>query len=519
MDPRVAYGDLITRSRAWSTLNSCASLLSWDEQTLMPSGGAPFRGEQHAVLAGIAHERATDPAIGELLSILEGSDLLDDPDTPEAVNVRRLRRDYDRKLTLPRLLVEELARVTSIAQHEWVPARRDRDYERFRSWLERIVALKRQEAACHAPGGDPYTALLEDYEPGATAANLELLFGDLRAALAPLIEEILGSSKRPAVAGLPGSYPVDRQRILGELVAASIGFDFDRGRLDVSAHPFCSGIGPGDCRITTRYRSDGFDESFFGILHEVGHGLYEQGLDPEQFGTPMGEAASLGVHESQSRLWENLVGRGSPFWIYWFPITRRIFRDALGATDIQSLLAAINRVEPSLIRTQADEVTYNLHILIRFDLERALLSGDLTADDLPEAWDDAYRRDLGIKAPDVADGCLQDVHWSAGLFGYFPTYTLGNIYAAPTLRPRLDRDRRPRCDARTRRVPPAARLAPRPRPPPRPPIRPRSAHRPGHRHAHRSPSAASVPPTAIPRTLTIRNVNFDGCRSRNIGTP
>ena len=245
-----------------------------------------------------------------------------------------------------------------------------------------------------------------------------------------MIEEILGASKRPAAAGLPGSYPVERQRMLGELVAGSIGFDFDRGRLDVSAHPFCSGIGPGDCRITTRYRPDAFDESFFGILHEVGHGLFEQGLDPDQFGTPMGEAASLGVHESQSRLWENFVGRGAAFWTYWFPITRRIFRDALGSTDLPALLSSINRVEPTLIRTQADEVTYNLHILIRFDLERALLSGDLTAADLPEAWDAAYRRDLGIDAPDVADGCLQDVHWSAGLFGYFPTYTLGNIYAA-----------------------------------------------------------------------------------------
>ena len=301
----------------------------------------------------------------------------------------------------------------------------------FQPWLEQVVVLKREEAKCVGPvGGDPYDALLDEFEPGATSKQLSTLFAELRAELVPLVDAIQDASNKPDPNLLRGVYPVDRQRILGELVATSIGFDFDRGRLDTSAHPFCSGIGPGDCRITTRYRPDDFEESFFGVLHEVGHGLYEQGLDPDRFGTPMGEAASLGVHESQSRLWENLVGRGTPFWSYWFPTVRRLFREPLGSIRFEDFHRAINRVEPSLIRTQADEVTYNLHIMIRFDLERALLSGDLNTADLPGAWDDSYRRDLGLIAPDVSLGCLQDVHWSAGLIGYFPTYTLGNVYAA-----------------------------------------------------------------------------------------
>lgn len=431
MDARLAYDALLKRSREWSTLTSCAALLSWDEQTVMPGGASTFRGEQLGMLAGLEHERATDPAVGDLLACLEASDLISNPESAEAVNVREIRRSFDRKTKLPRELVEELARVTSTAQHEWIASRRNHDFKRFLPWLEQIVTLKRREADCVAPSsGDRYDALLDEFEPGATASMLTDLFATLRDELVPLVDAIGGSSQRPDPSVLKGTFSVDTQRTLGELVASSIGFDFHRGRLDTSAHPFCSGIAPGDCRITTRYRSDEFEESFFGVLHEVGHGLYEQGLDPEHFGTPMGESISLGIHESQSRLWENLVGRGQPFWTYWFPIVRRLFRSVLGSVDFDAFHRAINRVAPSLIRTQADEVTYNLHILIRFDLERALLSGDLAPAALPAAWNEAYRRDLGVVSADISDGCLQDVHWSAGLFGYFPTYTLGNLYAA-----------------------------------------------------------------------------------------
>src|SRR6185312_7195965 len=239
-----------------------------------------------------------------------------------------------------------------------------------------------------------------------------------------------GSRQRPDGSILRRDFPVDRQRMFGEAVAAGVGFDFERGRLDTTAHPFCTRIGPGDCRITTRFRTDGFGDAFFGILHEVGHGLYDQGLDPGHHGTPMGEAVSLGVHESQSRLWENAVGRSRPFWEHNFPLARRFFPDALRDVSLDSFHFAVNQVERSLNRVEADEVTYNLHVLARFELEQALLSGDLSAADLPGAWNEKYQRYLGLTPKNDAEGCLQDIHWSEGLIGYFPTYTLGNLFAA-----------------------------------------------------------------------------------------
>jgi carboxypeptidase Taq len=445
-----AYEELIGRARQLGVLASCSALLGWDEQTYMPKGGSAHRGEQMACLAGLHHERATDPRMGELLAIVEGSDLVADPDSPPAVNTRELRRNYDRRTKLPRDFVEELARTTSLAQQEWIEARRDADFARFRPWLDKIVQLKRQEAQCL--GGLPdslnhgsamYDPLLDEYEPGAKSAELAVLFQAVREELVPIVSAIheatatrardeAGSSQAGSGADaiLKRSYPLDRQKVFGEAVAAAVGFSFQRGRLDVTAHPFCSGIGPGDTRLTTRYDEHNFGDAFFGILHEVGHGLYEQGLPAEHFGTPMGEAASLGVHESQSRLWENAVGRSRAFWMYWFPFARRVFHQALHDVTLDQFLAAINRVSPSPIRVQADEVTYNLHIIIRFELEQALLGGDLSPGDLPAAWNQKYQETLGISPLNDAEGCLQDIHWSAGLFGYFPTYTLGNLYAA-----------------------------------------------------------------------------------------
>jgi len=426
-----------------------------------------------ALLAGLHHDRATDPRIGELLAIVEASSLVSEADSAPAVNVRELRRSYDRRVRLPQSLVEELARTTSLAQPEWVGARAAADFNRFRPWLEKIVHLKRQESACltsvpeRTAGGAPgkfepslepnvrdsppaaiYDALLDDYEPGATTAELADVFQALRTELVPLVAAIAEASRRrcsesPEVRSITGesaasarsailmrSYPLERQRIFSEAVAAAIGFDFQRGRLDVTAHPFCSGIGPGDCRITTRFDEHNFSDAFFGVLHEVGHGLYEQGLEQDHYGTPMGEAVSLGVHESQSRLWENAVGRGRAFWAYWFPMARRIFHEALAGVTLDAFHAAVNHVEPSLIRVQADEATYNLHIIVRFELEQALLSGDLAVADLPAAWNQKYQETLGVTPRNDAEGCLQDIHWSAGLVGYFPTYTLGNLYAA-----------------------------------------------------------------------------------------
>jgi carboxypeptidase Taq len=453
-DPAEAYEALIRQSRQLATLSSCSSVLGWDEQTYMPPGGAVHRGNQLALLAGLHHERATDPQIADWLATVEGSSLVNDPDSAEAANIRELRRGYDRRVRLPRALVEELARTTSMAQAEWVAARAASDYARFRPWLEKIVHLKRDESACLAgkaatgltagAGTSTYDPLLDEYEPGARSAELGVLFDALRRELTPLVTAIAeGVARRSgdreargpfaAADGEPilgRCYPRDRQRIFGEAVASAVGFDFRCGRLDVTAHPFCTGIGPGDCRITTRFDEHQFEDAFFGILHEVGHGLYEQGLEEAHYGTPMGEAVSLGVHESQSRLWENLVGRSRSFWAYWLPMAHRIFREALADVTLEPFHAAVNRVAPSLIRVRADEATYNLHIIIRFELEQDLLTGALPVDELPGAWNQKYREILGVTPGNDAEGCLQDIHWSAGLIGYFPTYTLGNIYAA-----------------------------------------------------------------------------------------
>jgi carboxypeptidase Taq len=382
------------------------------------------------LLAGLHHEQATDPRIGDLLGEVEVTGFASDPESAEAVNVREWRHDFDRATKLPRDLVEELARVTSLGQQVWVEAKKAKDFGRFRGSLETILSLKQREAACLGTGPADYDALLDDYERGAKAAVLAPLFDELRRALVPLIVRIAGASQKPDVSLLRREFPVDRQKVMGELAASTVGFDFERGRLDVTEHPFCTEIGPGDCRITTRYDGKDFGDSFFSILHEVGHALYEQGLDPAHYGTPMGEAVSLGVHESQSRLWENAVGRGRAFWQHLFPITRRVFHDALHDVSLEQFHAAVNHVEPSLIRVQADELTYNLHIIVRFELERALLSGDLPVGDLPGTWSEKYERYLNTKPSNDAEGCLQDIHWSAGLFGYFPTYTLGNVYAA-----------------------------------------------------------------------------------------
>jgi carboxypeptidase Taq len=453
-DPREAYDELIRRSKELATLSSCSSVLGWDEQTYMPPGGAAHRGSQMALLAGLHHERATDPRIADLLATVEGSSLVGDPVSAELVNVRELRRGYDRRVRLPRALVEELARTTSMAQSEWVAARAVSDFARFQPWLEKIVQLKREESACLAGNtakeqaagavGSVYDPLLDEYEPRARSAELAVLFDALRRELAPLVAAIAEATARksrdrkdPGPSATSGGdsilrrcYPRDRQRIFGEAVASAVGFDFRRGRLDVTAHPFCSGTGPGDCRITTRFDEHQFGDAFFGILHEVGHGLYEQGLDEAHYGTPMGEAVSLGVHESQSRLWENLVGRSRSFWAYWLPMARRIFHEALADVTLEPFQAAVNHVAPSLIRVRADEATYNLHIIIRFELEQDLLTGSLPVGELPGAWNHKYRELLGVTPGNDAEGCLQDIHWSAGLIGYFPTYTLGNLYAA-----------------------------------------------------------------------------------------
>ncbi len=424
------YEEVCRYARRTAVLASIDAVLGWDERTQMPSAGAEHRAEQATMLAGLMHQRWVDPKFGQQLAELAESPATADPQGDAAVVVRRLKRQYDKKIKLPQALVEELARTAVLGQQAWQEAREKDAFPSFRPLLEKTIALKREQAEALGYPQCPYDALLDEYEPDELTANVAVVLSRLREQLVPLVAAIQESGRRANVEVLKGTFPIDVQERFGREAATAIGFDFSRGRLDVTTHPFCTTLGPHDCRITTRYEPQFFNAAFFGILHEAGHGIYEQGLPAEQFGLPPGEAISLGIHESQSRLWENLVGRSRAFWRHFYPRAQALFPVALGPVASHEFYRAINDVRPSLIRVEADEVTYNLHILVRFELERAMLDGDLHVAELPGVWREKYRQYLGVTPPDDRSGVLQDVHWSAGLIGYFPTYALGNLYAA-----------------------------------------------------------------------------------------
>ena len=430
MNPDQSYAELVRLSREVTLLASCGELLQWDAEIYMPRGGVGHRGEQMALLAGLVHDRATDPRLDEMLAAVESSSLVSDTESAEAVNVRELRRDFDRENKMPRRLVEEMARVSALSSQAWSEARDKDDFATFAPWLDRTFELAREKADAIGYVSARYDALLDDYEPGMTTEHLSALFAQLGKQLVPLVDS-LRDKPSPATAHMVArEFPIDRQRAFSEGVAAKVGFDLEYGRFDLGPHPFCTFIGPGDVRIVLRYHLRNFASGFLAVLHETGHALYEQGLDPAHYGTPMGEAVSLGIHESQSRMWENLVGRSNGFWQHFYPQLRSEFEEALHDISLEEFRGGMNHVSPGLIRVEADEVTYNLHVVIRFELERALLAGDLRAADLPGAWGELYQRYLGITPDSDRDGCLQDIHWSAGLIGYFPTYTLGNVYSA-----------------------------------------------------------------------------------------
>ncbi len=424
------YQQLCDASREATMIGRIQHLLEWDEHTKMPQAGAAYRADQMAFLAGLVHQKQTAPEIGEWLDELADSELAADPKSDTGANLYHLKRDYEKQTKLPQDLVEQLTRACAVGQQVWIAARKADDFAQFRPKLEEVVRLKREQAAALGYEATPYDPLLDEYEPGETTANVARVLSELRDALVPLVQAIADSSQRPDVTVLTRKYPIDVQEAFGKQVAEQVGFDFDAGRLDVTAHPFCTGLGPGDVRITTRYDEHAFSDAFFSILHEVGHGLYDQGLPREHYGLPIGEDVSLGIHESQSRLWENQVGRSQAFWEHFYGAAQLAFPDALGDVEVSTFYGAINDVRRSLIRVEADEVTYNLHILIRFELEQALIEDRLQVADLPGAWNEKYEQFLGIKPPNDAEGVMQDVHWSAGLFGYFPTYALGNLYAA-----------------------------------------------------------------------------------------
>ena len=418
MTNNTAFADLMAFQRQTEALSLVAERLGWDQETMMPRGAADQRGEEMAAMEGVLHARRTDPRIAEWLEAAEA------PDTAGMAQLRLIRRSYDRTTKVPADLAEALARLTSVAQGIWAEARARDDVAAFLPTLSEVLALKREEAAALATGGDLYDALIDDYEPGATAESLGAMFDRMRPRLVALREAVLA---HPAPAPLVGHFSTDSQLRMSRDLATAFGYDWSRGRIDLAVHPFSSG-GGSDSRITTRVvETDPFN-CFYSTIHEVGHSSYELAIDPDYAMTPIGHGCSMGVHESQSRIYENQIGRSRAFTGWMFGQ----MRDRFGAFDMpnaEAFYAAVNRVQPGFIRTEADEVHYNLHIMMRFDLERALIRGDLAVKDLEAAWNDRFKADFGVAVDCPAHGMLQDVHWSCGLFGYFPTYTLGNVYA------------------------------------------------------------------------------------------
>ncbi|TWT38501.1 carboxypeptidase M32 [Blastopirellula retiformator] len=428
-DHQQQYDALCQEISEAAKLDGIQQLLEWDERTIMPAKAGTHRAEQVSLLAGLIHERRTSAKVGELLASLRDSPLAEDPHSDMGTTIRVLSREYERDSKLPQALVVELSKAKVLAQQVWVQARSGNNFPLFRPQLDNMLKLMRETADAIGYAESRYDALLDYYEPEAKTSEVAAALTALKDDLAPLVAEIAQSGRHPKMDILKRDYPIALQEEFGKRVAKEIGFDFEAGRLDVTHHPFCCGVGPHDCRITTRYDQNFFPSAFYSTLHEVGHGLYDQGLRSDQFGLPPGLAVSLGLHESQSRMWENMVGRSYPFWRHYYPELKKLF-PSLGDTPMGDFHFAVNDVRPSLIRVEADEATYNLHIIIRFELEQALLSGDLPVADLPGAWNEKYQQLLGLSSDDDADGCLQDVHWSAGLIGYFPTYSLGNMYSA-----------------------------------------------------------------------------------------
>ncbi len=426
--PQQAFDELKKLSKELTLVRSIDAVLGWERETYMPPKGEALRADQSAYLSGLHHRLFTQPRFGDLLAEVEASELMNDPDV--AVNVREWRHAYDRAVKVPTELVEETTHTAVMAHSAWVEARKKIDFSVFQPHLAKLIDLTRRKAEYIGYEENIYDALLDEYEPGETTANVARLFRNLRAGLVPLVQAIAESPVRPRTEVVHREYAVDRQRVFAEAASAALGFDYLGGRLDTVTHPFASRFGPGDVRITTRWNPRFFNEAFFGVLHESGHGLYEQNLPAEHFGTPLGESVSLGIHESQSRLWENFVGRGRAFWRHFFPRARQIFPRVLDDVTMDEFYFAVNAVEPSFIRVEADEVTYNLHIMLRFEIEQAIIAGELDVADIPGAWNEMFEGFFGIKVPDDSQGCLQDVHWSFAGFGYFSTYALGNLYAA-----------------------------------------------------------------------------------------
>jgi carboxypeptidase Taq len=414
-----AIDDLRARLAEISDLGAISYLVDWDAMTHMPPGGGKARAEHRATIERIAHERLTDPGLGALLARLPEEEAI----------VRVARRDHEKARRVPAELIAELARERSLSERAWEQARPASDFAAVRPHLERILELRLRYIDCFPEVEHPYDALLDDYEPDMRTAELREVLGRLRDGLVALLEAIAPVASRVDPAPLlDGPFPVEGQRAVVRRVLAAVGVEDDRWRVDLAAHPFAVAIARDDVRLTTRY-DDAHLDSLFAAIHEFGHGLYEQGVDPALERTTLDHGTSSGVHESQSRLWENMVGRSAGFWRWCFPLFQDAIPERFAALTWEDAHRAANAVRPSLIRVVADEVTYGLHIAVRFELELELIERRLSVSDLPEAWNDLYRRYLGMEVPNHRDGVMQDVHWYAGAFGYFPTYSLGNVIA------------------------------------------------------------------------------------------
>jgi carboxypeptidase Taq len=420
------YQQVIAWSKDVSLAGAIFEMLDWDLQVNLPKKGFARRSDQLAWIQGQRHRRLTDKEM--VAKVYELADRMNELDADAQVNVREWKRALDRATKAPVELVEEIARHNSLTQGVWIEARKNSDFAKFAPYLEKTVDLQKQLASAWG-FARPYDGLLDANEPFATEASIRALLDDLKARLVPFLHRIFGAKQYDASPIVGRNFPVDKQREFGLAVIGKLGFDFDGGRQDVSAHPFCTGT-KGDVRITSRFFADDPRPSLFGMIHEAGHAMYEQGLPDDRLGTPLGESVSLGVHESQSRFWENIVGRSIPMWRYFYPEIKKAFPAALGDVPLETFHRCVNVVAPSLIRVEADEATYNLHIILRFEIERALLAGELRVADLPAAWNAKMKEYLDIAVPNDAEGVLQDVHWSLGSLGYFPTYTIGTLYGA-----------------------------------------------------------------------------------------
>ncbi len=419
--------ELKSRLYEIADLNKASGLLGWDQRVMMPSSGAAVRAEVLATLGKIAHEKFTSDEIGRLLEDLRPYEDSLPFDSDEAGLIRVARKDYEKAARVPSSLRAEMTRSSSQANTVWVEARRKSDFQSFLPTLERQIELRQRYIDCFPPTEDRYDVLLDDFERGMVSADVKKTFDDLKVGLLPLIAAIAERSQRVSDAPLHGHFPVEQQRQFCLKVLERFGFRPNAWRLDPTVHPFASSIATQDIRITTRYYEDFLSPALFGSMHECGHGLYENGVDAALERTLMSRGASQAFHESQSRMWENLVGRSRPFWNYFYPVLQETFPQQFTNVNMEAFYQAINKVQPSLIRVEADEATYNLHIILRFELEREMIRGEIALKDLPDAWNTRFREYLGIEVPNDAMGVLQDIHWSMGLVGYFPTYSLGNI--------------------------------------------------------------------------------------------